>query len=136
MASNFADISQAIRTKAKSVLDGAGVPTIYDNRADKINKDSRWARVTILPGAGTQASIGTPETNRHRLPGTLVIQLFEVFEKGTADLEALIDTVVDEFTEANDATVTFRTPGVLRVGRSGKFWQVNVTVPWFADRLG
>ena len=135
-----AAIASAVRSKFKSdVADPKGLPTQYDNRmSNQPEGDGKtWCRLTVLPGNSNQATAvnSTSGGQMFRSSGVFVAQLFTSLDAGDEGILTLADDVAKAFRATTHQGVTFRTPSVSRVGRAGKWWQVNVTVPWYADSL-
>jgi len=108
--------------------------TAYDNAPfEKPTDDtSAWAKFTVLPGTGSQVSLGP--TRFHRTPGVLEIQLFTELEKGATPALLLAQEAIELFRGVTVNEVVFRTPYATRVGKNEEGWyQYNVTCPFFYD---
>ena len=93
---------------------------------------SLWARVTFLGRDARQIEIGTP-AKRFRVEGTVEVQIFGPLDKGEAPTVALATLIVRNFRAVGAAGVTYRTPGIYVLGRVGDWFQVNVSIPWYAE---
>lgn len=134
---NVNTVAKAIRAKFKAdVADPQNLLVQYDNKDDKDQpEDGIWCRFTILPADTSQASIGGSATGGQmfRTPGICIASLFAPYGSGDDALFALADLIAQKFRTTTYSGVVFRTPGIARVGRAGKWWQVNVTAPWYSD---
>lgn len=87
-----------------------------------------WARWHILFGESKRAASGTV---RHI--GLVKCSLFDLLEIGDDNILSMADDIAEMFRTLTDTGVVLRTPSVRTLGRSDKWWQVNVTCPFFAD---
>lgn len=106
----------------------------YDNVELEKPQDTEWIRFTVLQGASLAASIGS---KRFRNTGVAIAQVFTPVGKGDKDAVSLADVVRGQFRAVTvsgvGVSVTFRTPSLTRVGRDGKWHQINVSCPFFWD---
>ena len=107
----------------------------YDNLPFDRSEDALHARLTVQLGSTNQASLGA--NPRYRTSGVFVIRLFAPFESGEEELHQHADSAAQTFrTTTLDSVLVTRTPSVFNVRRAGKWWQVNVTCPWYSDVIG
>jgi len=127
-------VNNVIRSRWKTnIADAQSVTTVYDNAPDTHPDDSLWVRLSIKYSQATLNEIGSQKTFRIR--GRMVAQIFDRIEKGDKDINALIDTIRPFFRAVTDTGVTFMTPEVSVVGADGKWWQVNLSCPFYTNEL-
>ena len=137
----YAAIHDAIRTRFKSeVADVASLPVEYPNAPfDTPDDSTRWMRMSIRSGESFQAGIGAGSVALFRRVGELIVQVFGPVQPDTGsptgDLMDLADTIAAAFRRVSASNVTYMTPSVTEVGRTGAWWQVNVNCPWYSDVL-
>ena len=138
MSSNFAAMNEAIRNRFKvEVTTVKKLPTHYDNQEFKDKPENKiWCRLAVVHGESNQRELGPVASRNFRSVGIMTAMLFFPLNKGEKALMEMADFIADQFTGITDAGVTYRAPSVSRVSRAGNWWQVNVTVPFFSDRLG
>lgn len=137
LMSNFEGAFNTIRSKFKTdIAEGLPLPTQYDNDPTEPEKKSIWCRFTVLPGDSKQASLGSPGANVFRTPGIAIAQLFGPVGNGDAVLLQKADDIIEHFCNQYSSGVHFGTPSIKSIGRSGAFWQVNVSCPFWVDQLG
>ena len=133
MATSHETIHNVIRSRFKALVeDVETLATQYDNEGEDHPEDALWCRFTIRTGESDRADLGvTPP--RDRTVGVAIAQLFDPLEKGDKTILAMADKIKTAFKAVTDTGVTFRVPSITIVGRDGKWWQVNVTCPFYAD---
>ena len=115
------------------------VPVAYDNVAFDPGRDALdaernpapWVRMTIIPGEGFQASLGTPRV--WRSTGVAVVQVFVPLAQGDAGAYGLADDVATIFRGVSVDGVVFRAPSLTRIGPDRSWYQINVATPFQAD---
>ncbi len=137
---SIADVSAAIRLLYEA--DHAARTTEHDNAPINPPDDAEWIRFSIKPGDATQVSIGGSASSgqpvRERTMGIAIAQIFTPLGGGDAPAMATAEAIKATFrrtTATVPVTVQFRTPEITFVGRSAKWWQVNVTCPFFSDEV-
>jgi len=134
---NYETIGNVIRTRFKTYIEdsiGGGLPTQYDNTTTFSRPENgRWARITVKEGEQRQVSIGS--TKRYRKIGILTVQVFTPIGQGDKDARVVADYIAERFRCVDDADVHFNTPHMEVIGRTEKWWQVNVTCPFYADDI-
>lgn len=138
---SFAETAEAIRTRFADEwpLVRPSVSVAYDNTAfnpeldarDGNNNPAPWVRLTIVPGEGFLASLGTPRV--WRATGVVVLQVFVPLARGDGLAYALADDVADIFRGVRVAGAVFRAPALTRIGPEGAWYQLNVATPFQAD---
>ena len=137
MGSSFEKIFDKIRTRWRdkvvdSVTDPIELPTGYDNdRAFIQPEEGTWARVTIQIVDSDIREIGNAQ--RHRHTGVIFAQLFDDLGRGDDTLTRIIDTLIPSFRSLEKDNITYRTPSIRRIGQSGKWYQINVLIPFHFD---
>lgn len=134
MAITYQAVEDAIRTRFNTqIAIGQNVTTLFDNQDEKPPTSGRWIRFTITPGETIQVELGKLKRFRHF--GIATAQIFDEIGKGTKDINILINAIntAGIFRSVSVGGVVYRTPSILRVGRSGPFYQMNVNVPYYAD---
>lgn len=133
----YRDLTKAIRTKVQTdIVTGLSIPVSYDNDKDfSTPESSKWARVTIMYDDALRVDTGTPGANRHRVIGMVTFQLFHPLSEGMKAGYTDADGVKNSFIGSVAGGAVFRTPKVSNVGRAGKWWQLNVTCPFYADDI-
>lgn len=109
------------------------LPTQYDNEEFTPPDDELWCRLTLLIGTSMQADFGDPDAIRSRTTGILIAQLFVPLGMSDQPALAMAGLIDAEFKTLTVDGVTYRKPYVSQRGRSGKWHQVNVTCPFYAD---
>ena len=110
------------------------LPTIYENQERDKPQIGHWARLAIIPGESRQVSIGDTSI-RFRRHGIIMVSLFEEIGRGTKNLNILADQVVVAFRSLIISSIHYRTPTIVRVGRTANWWQLNVDCPFFSDEI-
>ena len=124
--------TNAIRTAIESWATTNSYSIGYDNLAFEKPDEALHGRVSIIAGDTVQADMGVPR--RWRTAGTVMLRIFSPIDKG----EQSIYQMIDSFSQTMSSTtlsgiVVTRSTRSNRVGRSGKWWQWNVTLPWYMD---
>ena len=108
------------------------VTIIYDNQEFPSTVTDPWIRATILHGGNFQADMGA-EKKRIRRMGVIMFQLFGGLNKGTQAINKLVAHIETVFRAKRVDGVCYRTPDIVTVGRSGKYYQLNVSCPFWVD---
>jgi hypothetical protein len=133
----IAAVANTIRSRFSTLVeDTQSIPVQYDNAPDVIPGDALWARCSIVQGDSFRVSIGTVTADRYRSVGVMVASIFSPMDQGDSASLGLAQVVRDAFISVTDGGVTFKTPSIASIGKSGtKWWQVNVTCPFYFDDL-
>jgi hypothetical protein len=133
----FEQTKAAIRDRFKTlVADVQSLTTTYDNAPFTEPETGKWARLTILSGQSTQITVGAPGNNLSRYPGLVVIQMFDLAQQGDKNLLALADAINAAFSDKVLSGITYRRASLQEVGTRGKWYQVNVNIPFLSDSYG
>ncbi len=130
----FQAIEDAIRTRFNTQITiSQNVTTLFDNQDNEPPTTGRWIRFTVTPGETEQVELGS--SKRFRQFGIAVAQIMDEIGKGTKNINLLINAINTSgiFRSVSVGGVVYRTPSVLRVGRVGNYYQVNVLIPFYAD---
>ena len=129
----FNAIRSRFKTLVEDVADPA-LPTEYDNAPFQQPENTQWCRWSIRPASRTQMDVGS-STKRKRTVGVAIAQIFLPLEQGDKAHLVVADAIEAVFKPGAAAGVTYRTPEIVVVGRANdnKWWQVNVTCPFYAD---
>lgn len=132
---NIDQAYKSIRDKYVADVETAmGLTTQYENMPFTRPEDTMYAKFTIIPGGTQQQSLGAP-TKRFRSTGLLIVSVFVPLETGDQDVVQKCDAIALSFASKTYQSVVFNTPSVIRVGRVDKWWQYNVSCPWYLDKL-
>ncbi len=128
---NTNEIAIAIRTRFKTLIaDIYSLPTQYDNQDFHHPANSLWARASVR-----FADSKTVSLKRGRKRGILFVQLFYPYGQGDAAPLAMADNIENKFHGVTAGGIVYRTPTSRPVGRSEKWWQVNVECPFYCDNV-
>ena len=108
-------------------------PVLWNNSRQAPPKTGSWIRVTILNGIANAVSIG--QTSVHRNEGLVQVQIFAKKGTGTKVLYDLADIVVNIFSQKQIDSIQFRVPEVIDVGEIEEFYQINVSCPFYRNRI-
>lgn len=144
MATSFKDVADKIRTRMNAVdlsAHGAGadaVQLIYDNDLSEppTEDDSKWVRFAILDGIAEQADIGAGSGNtRFRAPGVATAAIHVPLRKGDKLAREIADSIASDFRSVTVNGVTYRTPYLQVIGLQGRWYRVDVNIPFYFDFL-
>jgi hypothetical protein len=132
---SFASTANTIRNRFATEFAAVRptVPIHYDNVPATPPAASPWARLTIVEGASFQVSLGA--SRRFRDTGTAIVQVFTALGSGDGEAREIADDVQAIFKAITVAGVIFRKPSAARIGPDGRYYQVNVTIPFQADEI-
>ena len=133
----FQAIQTAIRTRVNTITLINGFTFEYDNNLSPADSEptDKTVRVTIMHGDSQKTTI---PGNGVRVTGVVMLALFVSVSSG----DRLVSEVADQLASAlsnisfdyqTGRQVIFRSASLQRVGRDNTFFQMNVSVPWFAD---
>lgn len=126
----FEAMSNTIRSRFHTLIAVAETVDVhYDNEIKNKPADKIWIRLNILPGQTTQVQIGAT----YRTVGIVIAQIFLPLGRGTKNLHSMADKVKTAFRAVTVSGVVFRAPSETNVGRTENWWQLNVTIPFYAD---
>tara|TARA_R100001143_G_C3346307_1_gene126972 strand:- start:413 stop:814 length:402 start_codon:yes stop_codon:yes gene_type:complete len=128
---NYEALENAIRSKYKAAF--SSVQTAHDNAPFDPPDDAIWVRFTILQGNGQQTTLGRDRT--FRTSGIIRVSIFDPAKKGTKESAELADQIADEYRSSSVGGVVYQTPVFRRIGISGGYYQSNLDIPFFSDRV-
>lgn len=134
---NTESLIQTVRSRFKTevaeheVLEGILKAVLWDNDEAATPDEGPWILFSVRLGDAVQTALG--RSKRFRTPGVAIAMI--AVEAGTGEKQALqvADIIRTAFRSLTDEGVTYKTPTVRTIGRSGKWWQVNVTCPFYSD---
>ncbi|MEE9140767.1 MAG: phage tail terminator-like protein [Alphaproteobacteria bacterium] len=131
----FAATANVIRSRFATEFATARptVPIHYDNVAGDPPAASSWVRLTVVEGDSFQVAMGS--TRRFRDTGVAIVQVFTPLGSGDGEAREIADDVQGIFKGLTVSGVVFRKPRAARIGPDGRFYQVNVTIPFQADEI-
>ena len=122
-------ICNAIRTRFEAqitVLEN--VTTFWDNAPATPPDTAPWIRLAIRPGDAERTELSI---KAYRIPGVAFANIFTPIQLGDKSALEFADAIVAKFRSLSADGVTYRTPSVSVVGATqGKWWQVNVQIPF------
>lgn len=102
-----------------------------DNVNFKPPKKGVWGRVTVLGGINHINSVSDEPCVRE--VGTLIVQLFDRENTGTAEIKRHADSLSNHLScqiLGDDGELELLAPSIINVGNSDGFYQINVSVPY------
>ena len=133
---NIESATKIIRQEVKTWA-AAETPALtlgYDNLPFTRPEDGLYGMLSVLPGTATLVGIG--EQKRWRTTGIAMLRLWIPMEQGEEEIHQTVDSFAIKFRSTTlQSVLVTRTPSSARVGRAGKWWQWNVTLPWYIDAV-
>lgn len=127
------DLHNAIRSRMDAqVAVPESVAVQYDNEGEAPPSDAVWIRCAVQVGRSEQADMGST-TVRERTVGVVMAQVFCPADEGDQPGLEMADKIKAAFRRVTAGGVTYRVPSIEPQGRDGKWWQINVTVPFYSD---
>jgi|GEM_PF-4124629 hypothetical protein len=130
------DVADAIRSTFETEIEIAETVYVqYDNEPDKFTDSllaqggGVWIEHSILWGESIK--VENPGTWRH--VGVMQCKIYSEVDKGTAAGLAMYEKIKDAFRKTTVDGVTFTTPSLTQVGRSGKWWVLIADTPFHAN---
>ncbi len=105
----------------------------YDNAPLIIKPNAIHVRLAIRPVGSNQVAFGA--VKRTRNTGSMVASIFNPTGKGGKEMNDLADLIHAEFGKITVEGIVFKAPTNILVGREGKEWQLDVSVPYHGDSL-
>ena len=90
-----------------------------------------WVRLTIVPGDTLTVAIGSGPKARHT--GLIALQIFTAERIGSAEAMRLADSLASHIQYWQQGKFSTQAASLARIGPSGGWHQVNLTVPYRAD---
>ena len=132
---NIEDVSRIFREEVKAWADGRSLTIGFDNLPFDRPEDALHAMLSVLPGDSVQVEAG--DLKRWRTAGITLLRVFLPYPNGEEPIHQTIDSFCQTFrSQTLQSTVVIRTARATKVGRAGKWWQWNVTLPWYYDVTG
>jgi len=129
------DAHETIRTRFVTIIEDPGSLSVqHDNMEYAKPENQLWCRFTILTGGKNRRSIGSA-VSRYRNFGIATAQLFSPIGLGEKVQMTLADLINDTFISVAVDGVIFQTPKIIKMGRIGSEWQINVDCPFYFDTL-
>lgn len=110
-------------------------PTAHGNVPFDPAAGTPWVRLSVIDGAGQQASVGAPQAVLERHAGVIVVQVFTPSGEGEGRARWLADQAAAVFRRQSFSGVSCRTPSFARLGESGGWFQVNVSIPYWYEQV-
>ncbi len=133
------EIAAVARTRFEATF--PGIIALHDNDPMGEPDDAQWVRMTVQVTNRNQVQAGTVK-KRYRTVGKILIQVFQIPTVGEGSLETgdkevllLAEQIATVFRSVSSPPVVFKSPTVTNALRGGRWWQSNVTIPYFADLL-
>jgi hypothetical protein len=106
----------------------------YDNTPmpSDATGENLWCRFKVIPAESSVAEFGGT-TNTKRTVGFASVQIFAPVHTGTNEAHVLVDAIKTVFRGDPDSDITYGEASELNIGRSGKYWQINVSIPFRYD---
>lgn len=110
-----------------------GVPVVWDNRPMCFEPNPPlWVRFSVLLGDELQVTSGSGAHYRHA--GLATAQIFSRLSVGDLRSINLADRITSFFRGSLYPGLVFRDPSMNVIGRGGMWWQINVSLPFVAER--
>lgn len=131
---DFQDVHDAVRGAFEDrVAAPNSILTEYDDQPLDPPVGGRWVRFTVIPGEAER--IRCASVSNYRMVGLAVAQVFVPLDVGDRQALEIADLIDEGLRFSGRNGVTFQAPTVIAVGASDSWWQVNVSIPFFADQL-
>lgn len=131
------EVASAIRKAVNDrVVTALGFTVQFPNQDLRILDDSAYVKATILFGGNFQASVGAPGSNIFRRTGVLAFLVSSPVSKGDGDALTMATAIEAAFRATTVNDVVFQTPSTEVLGAIGKWYQLSVQCPFYADHLG
>lgn len=128
-------MANAVRSRWDTeVTTGLSLPTQHDN-AEFTEPTTKWCRLTLQPAATDQLELGAAPSRTFRTMGRAVAMIFLPLASGDALALSLADSIAALFRAQTVGGVTYFAPSIAQIGRSGEWWQLNVTIPFYTEAL-
>ena len=145
-APGYAPEAQQIRDRFTAEWTDGGsprTPVDYENEHFDAQVDAAdpttgrplpWVRLTVFGSDASRASLGG-SVARYRHDGETVIEVFAPRGGGDAEARQLADHAAGIFRSWQSGELTFWTPRVVRLGREGQWYRLNVIAPFKRDSV-
>lgn len=105
---------------------------MYPNQEMPETPSDPWIKVVVQHGGNFQADIGT-SNHRFRRMGILLFQCFGKLHVGTEALNQLVAHIETVFRSKKVDSVNYLTPEIIDRGRNGKYYELDVSCPFWVD---
>lgn len=105
---------------------------MYPNQEMPTTPSDPWIKVSIQHGGNFQADIGAAQ-KRYRRMGRILFQCFGKLHVGTEALNQLVAHIETVFRGKKVDTINYITPEVIDRGRNGKYYELDVSCPFWVD---
>jgi hypothetical protein len=127
--------ADTVRTRFDTEITQAlSVPTIHDNHDVAPPDNALFVRFTIQPGATRQLELGA-SGRTFRSDWRAVASIFSPLALGDAAVLQLADNIATAFRATTVDAITYLTPSLGQLARSGDTWHMNVTIPFTVEAL-
>lgn len=136
-AAEFTAIKTRFETEWIDPLDPPAprTPVAWENEHFKAPAEPEpWVRVTVFGSTASRASVGGTSA-RYRHDGEVIVEVWFPANEGSAGARTLADAAAAVFRAWQAGTLTFWTPRVVRVGREGAWYRLNVIAPFKRDSV-
>lgn len=141
MTVSFDTDASAIESRFAAQFAAASFPVsprpevAYENVHFEPPEGQAWMRLTVLPAASTQRSMGAPSGALFEGVGLAVVEVYTPRGIGAGIGAAIADLVAGWYRGITADGVTYvgplgEGPEVVRVGHDGRAFQTNVRIPW------
>ena len=121
----------AIENYFKSVWNDTTIILWENTRQTPPN--STYVHVSTTNGLAQATSLGT--TQIHKSVGIFTVQLFVKKGAGLGEAYNLADIIVNAFSHKQLDSIQFQIPNITEVGEIDEFYQLNVSCPFYRNRL-
>lgn len=129
------EAASVARTRFGSLIEDAlAIPTAYENEKFTPPASGRWARVFVLAGDAERADL-SPSSPRYRQVGLLIVHALGGSIDGDGSLLRLVDAIDDAFRAVTVGGVVFKAPSPGTRGREGRWWRIDVSIPFYFDSI-
>ena len=129
--------ANALNTAAKeleALIIVACPPMVSIKFGDHRNtRTSPSIEMVIRNGQAKQMSVGAPGSNLVRYVGIVIFSIFTEGGKGDAEANGIADTIMDVYRNQVLATVHTKIPYPVARKQEGKFFSMDVFVPYHRD---
>ena len=133
MNSDFAAVAATINSYNGNPI---VVSVQYDNQASVTPNKIPWVRFMVKLATANQKSIGSVASRRFRKTGICMIQIFVPLGEGSGLADYIAGKIENAYTGVTKSGgIVFQTPLIYEGKRSDGWWQVNVNLPFYSDRL-
>ena len=111
---------------------GSTTPIAWGNVPFTPPDSNSWVRFTVRVGDSDQTSLGPEGCRRFQRNGRVFVQIFTFeAEQGTTLGTALVDSVLSIMEGKNFSSIYTLAADVTGIGPDGKWYQTNVSIPFW-----